>query len=1254
MPDLKTRSFDEQIGEILNDGFSALHMWAPGMKEIGYDSHLVIPNCMPAQLAWLRAHPSKVDPKNASYEIVRRQIEHYDPDVLFIGDPINFDGSFLRTLAKKPPLVMTWRAALVPHNTDWRGFDVILSSLTALREELMRRGARHGEHFLPGFPEWIAPRVEHIQPEYDVVFAGQYNESIHGRRSGFIRAAAQESLKQRSGFSCVLYLSAPPDLVPAELSRLDRGPRYGMAMHEALRTGRIAIDGQARIGTVDAQGQFIDDLTGDETANMRIFEAAGCGIFVLTEHKRNLASIFEVGKEIETFTDTQELLDKIRYYVAHPEKREAIARAGQARCLRDHTMRKRAQQLDGIIRKYIPASDSPSGSRPPDIITRTSNGAAQTAKAMKVVHVSWMDSAGAGAAAYRLHSGLRKLGVDSTMLVLHKTHSDPWVRIPPMEYDGTVMSSAQDSTAGIQAIMKNDRRWALLVSQYPNRSKNAEIFTDPFSDVRLQFVREVAEADIVNLHWVAGLLDYPSMHRGLAEKPVVWTMHDMNPFTGGCHYSDGCERYIQNCGQCPNLAAGTDDDASRYFHRIKALAYAATDLHPVSPSRWLSQCARQSSLMQEFSHRVIPNGVSTDVFQPRGREQLREKHLIGGKKLILFGAASITIERKGFRYLGEALARLAAGPERDNIVLGVFGTISDTTHIEQLPLPVIAFGHIADQKALAQIYSAADVYVLPTLADNLPNTIVEAMACGCPTVAFETGGVPDLIEHGRNGFLVRQRDVDGLVEGIRWAPCGGTARKEISAYCRKIALERYDETVQAKAYLALYTECLHPRREALDMSARAERAAAGGDIEAAKRMYDTAIRACPRLSLPRRSIGMIYRAEKNNAQALDAFAAAIKVNPSDRASLAAMGEMLFEQNTSFEIFMRAAEMLDANPLDTGVLEIYLRAQAAHLDTMLAQARIDTERYTTAPYGISAIVAAALDERYVVEIVDDIIGQEKSPAIEIIVVRAAGGPQSLDFLHERMRLAGNIRCVVPSEHLTLYQAIALGARAASGRYCIAAVTGDRLAPDCCARLSAALDAAPAAAAAFGDCLLAETPHVSIAAAHASAECGKTLGLRDTSYNDLIENYGLGPHVMWRKAVHETCGYFDFRYDAGADQDLWLRCARTSAFVRVDTVSGTVWLNELSKNRFTRTLKQFPHVRRKYKLFPLNPPALEDASAGSVPKDLVEAKSVLDTIVSLVESGKHREALGVYDQNARLFEAYPERERIKSLMEKLRRK
>jgi len=438
------------------------------------------------------------------------------------------------------------------------------------------------------------------------------------------------------------------------------------------------------------------------------------------------------------------------------------------------------------------------------IAKKTSN---KLQKKSKVAHLCTQDFGGAGKAAYRLHKGLQKIGVDSTMLVLNKKSGDPSVRVFPPEYPGPLMQSLDVSTYESPIWQQQILRWQTELTKYQNRPAGFEMFTDALSNIQLEQVQEIRDADIINLHWVAGALDYPTAPLALRDKKIVWTLHDMNPFTGGCHYSGDCEKYKECCGACPQLGSNIEEDLARQNWNQKYYAFQNLDLNIVTPSKWLANCVSQSSLLSKFPVTVTPYGFPLDIFRPYPKNDIRKSlNIPENAKVILFGADSIVNARKGFVYLLEALKRLKPNKEHTTVVL-TFGDFPQGLQINT-DHPIYNLGSLTDENQVALAYSAADVFVIPSLEDNLPNTVVEAMACGVPVVGFKIGGIPDMIEHRKNGFLARPTDIDSLLEGIEWALSASDRGAAISSLCRKTSENKYALEIQAKTYKALYDSLL--------------------------------------------------------------------------------------------------------------------------------------------------------------------------------------------------------------------------------------------------------------------------------------------------------------------------------------------------------------------------------------------------------------------------------------------------------------
>lgn len=361
---------------------------------------------------------------------------------------------------------------------------------------------------------------------------------------------------------------------------------------------------------------------------------------------------------------------------------------------------------------------------------------------------------------------------------------------------------------GIVARVSNRMRREVITrdfSQYrESRPAGYELFSDDRSRFGGTIVGQVPQCDVINFHWVAGMLDYVSSLPRLTQMaPVVWTLHDMNAFTGGCHYDHRCGRFSGSCGECPQLGSTQEQDLSRAVWERKKqaiLAVISGRLRIVTPSRWLADEARKSSLLSEIRVDVIPYGLDLDVFAPRDKAHSRD--LLGipqDVQVVLFLADVVDNRRKGFSFLLEAFPHCAKSVDKLLLV-----SLGERPPQADVRMPWLHLGSIHDDRLLSAVYSAADLFVLPSLQDNLANTVLEAMACGVPVVSFDAGGTPDMVRPGVTGQLVPAYDVSALAAMIVQLLNTPGLLKTMSTHCRRVALDEYPLTLQAQRYAELY------------------------------------------------------------------------------------------------------------------------------------------------------------------------------------------------------------------------------------------------------------------------------------------------------------------------------------------------------------------------------------------------------------------------------------------------------------------
>ena len=407
---------------------------------------------------------------------------------------------------------------------------------------------------------------------------------------------------------------------------------------------------------------------------------------------------------------------------------------------------------------------------------------------MKILIVNTSDiHGGAAIAAFRLMNALNASGESAKMLVRDRF-------------------SDNENVVQIGGKLKNKFNFYLERGQIylKNRFSRENLFDVSIANTGVSITQlpEFKEADIIHLHWInQGMLSIEEIGKILASgKKVVWTMHDMWAFTGICHHAGTCKKYEQECGSCPYLLAASENDLSKQTFQEKQLAYTKGKITFVACSNWLKELAEKSPLTHGHSVVSIANPIDTKKYYPKDKNQIRERlNLPADKKIVLFAAVKASDPRKGVDYLVEASKIMAQHP--NEILFLIAGNHGEEIE-KQLALPALSLGYVSSSE-MAEIYNACDLFVTPSLQENLPNTIMEAMACGTPCVGFDIGGIPEMISHGKNGYVAKYKDADDLANGILWTIYKADA-ETLSANAREKVLIEYAQEKIATKYIELY------------------------------------------------------------------------------------------------------------------------------------------------------------------------------------------------------------------------------------------------------------------------------------------------------------------------------------------------------------------------------------------------------------------------------------------------------------------
>ena len=409
---------------------------------------------------------------------------------------------------------------------------------------------------------------------------------------------------------------------------------------------------------------------------------------------------------------------------------------------------------------------------------------------MRVLIVNTSErTGGAAVAANRMMMALNNNGVKAKMLVRDK------------ESDSLTVVGLPKSP-----MLNWHFLWERLVIFFHCRFSRKHLFEIDLANTGSDItkLREFQEADVIHLHWInQGMLSLSGIRKILKSgKPVVWTMHDIWPATAICHLTLNCRNFTTHCHNCRLLPGkGSSSDLSTSVWRKKEKMLEDSSIYFVTCSHWLEQEAKASALLRGQKIVSIPNPIDTHIYRSGDKQAARKNlGLPEDKRLILFVSQRVTNKNKGMDYLIDACRQLK---DYELVILG--GHAEEV--VDQLPLKAHPLGYVNDERRIVEIYQAVDVFVLPSLSENLPNTIMEAMACGVPCVGYKVGGIPEEIDHKRNGYVAEYRDSDDLARGIRWILSEADYDQLSQEAVRKVA-HSYSQQSVAISYLDVYHQAM--------------------------------------------------------------------------------------------------------------------------------------------------------------------------------------------------------------------------------------------------------------------------------------------------------------------------------------------------------------------------------------------------------------------------------------------------------------
>lgn len=416
---------------------------------------------------------------------------------------------------------------------------------------------------------------------------------------------------------------------------------------------------------------------------------------------------------------------------------------------------------------------------------------------VRIIHLVSQDNGGAGRACIRLHKALLNAGIDSIVITQNKTSDTPQVQ-------QLAQTKFQKLISKIRPFLSQ-----LPLMMYPKRVK--DVFSPhirPFTPRNHLLISKInaLKPDLVHLHWVEnGFLNIKDLE--FIQSPMLWSLHDANPYTGGCHYvAAACVGVSTHCKKCPLLNSNSPFDISYWTFKNKAKTYTKLNNLTINGlSHWIAKSAKDSALLGTKPIINLPNPIDTNIYRPIQKSLAREiLHITTHKKLISFGAIGATqTPRKGFNELKTALENLPSSLKSQCELL-IFGA-EKGEEINDIPTHFV--GTLHDDIALVLLYSASDVFIMPSHLESFGQTALESLSCGTPVVAFDTSGLRDIITHKHNGYLAQCYDTNDLQQGIEWILKLDTQTyQNLAKAARQSAVQHFESTKIAHRYIKTYAQ----------------------------------------------------------------------------------------------------------------------------------------------------------------------------------------------------------------------------------------------------------------------------------------------------------------------------------------------------------------------------------------------------------------------------------------------------------------